>query len=111
MEREQRIKEFDLIILFKSDNLENQEINILRAEVGVCGVTVGDELSYKQKVIGIFHSPNPFGHKMALRSTQTLTEMNSKDISWGGKGGRCLGLKTLCPSCAEFIEILEVSSY
>jgi len=32
---------------------------------------------------------------IALRSTQLLTAMSTRNISWWGKGGRCLGLKTL----------------
>jgi hypothetical protein len=37
---------------------------------------------------------------MALGSTQPLTEMSTACISWGGKGGRCVMLTTLQPSCA-----------
>jgi hypothetical protein len=37
---------------------------------------------------------------MALGSTQPLTEMSTRNISWG-KGGRCAGLTTLPPSCAD----------
>jgi len=36
---------------------------------------------------------------MALGLTQPLTEMITRNISWGGKGGRCIGLTTLPPSC------------
>jgi hypothetical protein len=36
---------------------------------------------------------------MALGSTQHVTEMSTRGISWG-KGGRCLGLTTIPPSCA-----------
>ena len=36
---------------------------------------------------------------MALGSTQPLTEMSTK-LFPGDKGGRCLGLKSLLPSCA-----------
>ena len=36
---------------------------------------------------------------MALGSTQPLTEMTTRNISWG-KGGRCVRLTTLPPSCA-----------
>ena len=36
---------------------------------------------------------------MALGSTQPLTEMSTRCISWG-KGGRCVKLTTLPPSCA-----------
>jgi hypothetical protein len=38
---------------------------------------------------------------MALGSTQPLTEMSTRDLSWGGKGGRCVGLTTLPPSCLK----------
>jgi len=31
---------------------------------------------------------------MALESTQPLTEMSTRSISWGGKGGRCVRLTT-----------------
>jgi hypothetical protein len=44
---------------------------------------------------------------MALVSTQPLTEMSTGIVSWGGKGGRCVGLKTLPPSFADCHEIWE----
>jgi hypothetical protein len=34
-------------------------------------------------VTGIFHRHNPSGHTMALGSTQPLTEISTRDISWG----------------------------
>jgi len=34
---------------------------------------------------------------MALGSTQPLTEMITRNISYGAKGGRCVGLTTLPP--------------
>jgi hypothetical protein len=34
-------------------------------------------------VTGIFHWHNPSGRTMALRSTQPLTEMSTRNISWG----------------------------
>ena len=34
-------------------------------------------------VIGIFHSHNPPDRTMALESTQPLTEMSTRRISWG----------------------------
>ena len=37
---------------------------------------------------------------MSLGSTQPLTEMSTRFISWGCKGGRCVRLTTLPPSCA-----------
>ena len=50
---------------------------------------------------------------MALGSTQSLTEMSTRSISWG-KGGRCVRLTTLPPSCAvvmksENLNFLEPS--
>jgi hypothetical protein len=41
-----------------------------------------------------------------LRSIQSLIEMSTRNISWGDKGGRCLGL-TLPPSRADFLENWE----
>jgi hypothetical protein len=43
---------------------------------------------------------------MAMGSTQLLTEMSTRNVSWG-KGGRCVGLTTLPPSCANCLEIWE----
>jgi hypothetical protein len=34
-------------------------------------------------VIGIFHRNNPSDRTMALGSTQPLTEMSTRSISWG----------------------------
>jgi hypothetical protein len=51
-------------------------------------------------VIGIFHWHNP-------GSTHPLTEMSIRNISLAGKGGRCVGLTTLPPSCADCHEIWE----
>ena len=50
---------------------------------------------------------NPSGRTMALGSTQPLTEMSTRNISWVGKGGRCVGLTTLPLSCADCLEIWE----
>jgi len=44
---------------------------------------------------------------MVLGLTQPLWERNTRNISWGGKGGLCVGLTTLPPSCAECLEIWE----
>jgi len=44
---------------------------------------------------------------MALGLTQPLTEMSTRNISLGSKGGRCIGLTTLPPSCAKCLKIWE----
>jgi len=57
--------------------------------------------------------PKPSGRTMALGLTQPLTEMSSRNISWGGKDGQCVGLTTLPPSCAVLksgsLKLLEPS--
>ena len=43
---------------------------------------------------------------MTLVLTQPPIEMSIRNISWGGgKGGRCVGLAILPPSCANCLEI------
>ena len=50
-------------------------------------------------VIGIFHWHNPSGHTVARNEYQ--------GYFLGGKGGRCLRLTTLPPSCDDCLEIWE----
>jgi hypothetical protein len=45
-----------------------------------------------------------------LGSTQSLTEMSIRNISWRGKGSRGIGLTTLPSSCADCLEIWEPQS-
>jgi len=40
---------------------------------------------------GIFHCHNPFGRTMTLGSTQLLTEMSTRNISWGVKAAGAYG--------------------
>jgi hypothetical protein len=42
-------------------------------------------------VIGIFHLHNPYGCSMALGLTQSLTEMSTRNISWGVKAAGAYG--------------------
>ena len=44
---------------------------------------------------------------MALGLTQPLTEMSTRNIFLTGKGGRCVGLTNLPPSCVDCLEIRE----
>ena len=60
-------------------------------------------------VVGIFHWLNLFSRTMALGSTNSVTEPSIRDIS-RGKGGRCVGLTALLPSCADFLDILGSST-
>jgi len=47
---------------------------------------------------------------MALGSTHPITEMHIRNITLGGKGDRYVGLTTLPPSCADFLENLGTST-
>jgi len=47
--------------------------------------------------IGIIYLPNHTSRTVGLGLTKCLIEM--------GKGGRCVGLTTLPPSCADCLEI------
>ena len=52
-------------------------------------------------------SGRPAGCTMSLGSTQPLTKMNTKKISWG-KCGRCVGLTTLPLLCTDCHEIWKL---
>ena len=62
--------------------------------------------SIPESVTRIFHLHNPSGSTMVLGLTQPLTEISTRNIS-GGKGGRCVGLTNVPPSCTECLEIWE----
>ena len=53
---------------------------------------------------------NSSSRTMVLRSTQPLTETSTRNIIWGSKGGWCVGLTTLPPSCADCFETWEPHS-
>jgi hypothetical protein len=61
-------------------------------------------------VIGIFNWRSRFGCTVALGSTQPLTEMSTRNISWGDEGGRCIGLTAVSSSCADCLETWEPQS-
>jgi len=66
-------------------------------------------LRYKPRGRGF----NPSGRTMTLGSSEPLKEMSTRNIFFfvgRGKRGRCVGLTTLPPSCADCLEILGASS-
>jgi hypothetical protein len=72
-----------------------------------CATTLKVAGSIPDGVTGISHLHYPSGRTMALGLTQPLTEMSTRNVSWDLKGGRCVGLTTLPPSCAHCLEIWE----
>ena len=51
-----------------------------------CATSQKVAVSVLDAAIGIFHWHNPSGRTMALGLTQPLTEMSTRNISWGVKG-------------------------
>jgi len=74
-----------------------------------CATNQKVAVSIPDGVIGILHWHNPSDRTMGLESTQPITEMSTRDffLGVGGKDGRCVGLTTLPPSCANCPEIWE----
>ena len=64
-----------------------------------CATNRKDAGSIPDGVTGIFHWPNPSDRTMVLGSNQPLTEMSTRNISWG-KNGRCVRLTILPQSWA-----------
>jgi len=60
-----------------------QKINEWTEELFLFGRKVAG--SIPDGVTGIFHWQNPSGRTMALGLTQPLTEMSTRNISWGVK--------------------------
>jgi len=55
--------------------------------------------------LGFFTEINSSGRTMALGFKHRLTEMSTRNISWGGKGGRCRSLTILLvPTVLKFLK-------
>ena len=76
-----------------------------RSSLGRCATSRKAAGSIPDGVIGIFHWHNPSGRTVPPGLTQPLTEMSTRNISWGFKGGRWVGLTMLISSCADCLEI------
>jgi hypothetical protein len=57
--------------------------------------------SIPDEAIGFLNLPNPSSLTMALGSTQPLTEMSTRNIPGGVKGGRHVRLTALLPSVSQ----------
>ena len=64
-----------------------------------------------------FFIDSPSCRTLSLGSTQSVTQMTNSCLlgeggGWlAGKGGRCVGLTTLPPSCADCLEIMGASTF
>jgi hypothetical protein len=72
--------------------------DVCRFEVGKFAGSIADG------VIGICQWRTHSGHTSAMGLNQSLKEMSTRDVSWG-EGGRCVGLTTLPPSCADCLVV------
>jgi len=81
------MKPGNLNLLEPSGHLGNVMGLIYHFTVGIlcCAINRKVACSIPDDVIGIFHYHNPSDLTMELGSTQPLTEMNTKSISWGKK--------------------------
>jgi len=81
-----------------------------------CATSRNVACSIPDSVIAVFHWHNPSDRTMAMGTAQPLTEMITRNISWGGgKGGRWIRLTTLPLSCAYCLKtvtlkLLDVSN-
>jgi hypothetical protein len=69
--------------------------------------------SFSDGVTGIFHLYNPSDRTMTLGLTQVSNRNEYHECfmgGGGGKGGRCVGLTTLPPSCADGLEVWGAST-
>jgi hypothetical protein len=62
------------------------------------------------EVIEIFHWHNSSTYTLTLESSQPLTEISTRAISWRGKDGQCVGLTTFPLLCADCPEIQRAST-
>jgi hypothetical protein len=62
-----------------------------RSWLRYCSTTRKVAGSIPDSATGIYHWHNPFGRTMALGSTQPLTEMSTRSISWGVKAAGAWG--------------------
>ena len=73
----------------------------------LCAASRKVACSFPDGVVGIFHWHNPSVHTIALGSTQSFNRNEYQEYFLGDKSGRCQGLTTLPPSCADCLEIWE----
>jgi hypothetical protein len=52
-------------------------------------------------VTGICYQSDTFDRTWPLAWTEVQIKMNTRNVSWGGKGGQCIGLTFLPPSCSD----------
>ena len=75
-----------------------------------CTASRKDAGSILDGVIGIFHWHNSSGRTRALGVDSTSNKNEYQEYFLVGKGGRCLRLINLQPSCADCLQIWELQT-
>ena len=89
----------------------SKQYDILQYRMGHAVAQLVEALRYKPEGRGFdsrwchWNFSFPSGCTMVLGLTQPLTEMSTGIFPGGGKGSWCIGLTTLPPSCADYLEI------
>ena len=101
----------EIFLLSSSGIIEIKKFNFWAQGHTVAQIGLGTALQTGRSWVRFrmlsFHWHNPSSRTMVLGPIQPVTEMSTRDISWG-KGGWCVGLATLPPSCvADCLEIWE----
>jgi hypothetical protein len=77
-----------------------------------CATSQKVACSIPDSISQVFHRLNPYGLSVAVVITQPSTQVSTMEgVSPGGKGGRCISLTTLLPSCADCLEIPRASAF
>jgi hypothetical protein len=66
--------------------------------------------SFPDCFINIFYCCHPSGHSVTLGVDSASNRNDYQGYFLGGKGGRCVGLTPLPPSCADCLEFLGAST-
>jgi hypothetical protein len=61
--------------------------------------------------LDFFNLPNSSNRTMTLKSTQPLTELSTRNLTGGVKGGQCIRLTALPPSTSNCLENVGASTF
>jgi hypothetical protein len=86
-----------------------ENLNCVRSASINCAKSRKVAGSIPDGVFEIFHWLNPSGPTMTLGSTQPLIKVNTRNIPYGVKDGRCVGLRALPLLSADCLKILAVA--
>jgi hypothetical protein len=76
-------------------------LEVLFQRWGHCATSLKVAVSIPDEIIGYFSLPNHSSRTMALGSTQPLTDMSTRNLPGGVKGGRRVRLTTSSPSVSR----------